>query len=265
MEMTEEKGYVTDLITKYAIEFIEANKDDPFCLYVAHEVPHYPFQGRNDKADRFPGRKFVQHGSRKDKKGAYKEMIEVMDEGIGKVIDKLEELQLNDKTLVFFCSDNGGLDQIANNGILRGSKGSLWEGGHRVPAIAWWPGNIEAGSLSSETVMSMDLFPTFVNLSKMKGDKNFDFDGIDISRLLLEQRDLPDRSVFWKYRKQKVIRKENWKLIVDKDTSRLYNLWEDIAEQNDVAQSEKSLVSELKFELDSWEKDVSAGVKMITE
>ena len=99
----------------------------------------------------------------------------------------------------------------------------------------------------------------------MKSDKNFNFDGVDISRLLLEQRDLPDRSVFWRYRNQKVIRKENWKLIVDQDTSRLYNLWEDVAEQNDVAQSEKSLVSELKIELDSWEKDVSKGVKMFTE
>lgn len=263
LEKTEEKGYVTDLITKYAIDFIEENKDEPFCLYVAHEVPHFPFQGRKDKADRFPGRKFVAHGSRKDKKGAYKEMIEAMDEGIGKMIKKLEELQLNEKTLVFFCSDNGGLDQIANNGNLRGSKGSLWEGGHRVPAIAWWPGNIEAGSVSSETVMSMDLFPTFVNLSKMK--TNNKFDGVDISRLLLEQIDLPDRSVFWKYRKQKVIRSKNWKLIVENDTSRLYNLWEDIAEQKDLAKSEKSLVSELKLELDSWEKDVSAGVKMITK
>lgn len=265
LEKKEEKGYVTDLITKYALEFIEHNKDDPFCLYVAHEVPHYPFQGRNDKADRFPGKDFEHHGSRKDKKGAYKEMIEVMDEGIGEIIDKLIELELHENTFVFFCSDNGGLLEVADNGALKGGKGSLWEGGHRVPAIAWWPKYLKGGITSDETVLSMDLFPTFVSLSKSELRPPVQFDGVDLTRLLIEQKDLAERSVFWKYRTQKVVRKENWKLIVAKDSTHLFDLSEDLAEELDIARLEDRRAAEMIAELENWEKDVTDGVKLITE
>lgn len=266
LEKIEEEGYVTDLITDYSIEFIEKNKDQPFCLYVAHEVPHYPFQGRKDKADRFPGKTFKkQHGSRKDKKGAYKEMIEVMDEGIGKIMLKLEELKLKDNTIVIFCSDNGGLGEVADNGDLRGSKGSLWEGGHRVPAIAYWPGYIRAGSITNETVLSMDFFPTFVNLTNEKSDQKFNFDGVDITRLLIEEQSLPDRSVFWKYRNQKVVRHDEWKLLVENDTSYLYNLADDLSEEIDLVTLEGSIASQLKLELEEWEKDVIQGVKLRTK
>ena len=265
LEKTEEKGYVTDLITGYSLEFIENNKNQPFCLYVAHEVPHFPFQGRSDKADRYPGVKFPAHGSRADKKGAYKEMIEVMDEVIGKIMQKVEDLGLSDKTLIIFCSDNGGLGEVADNGILKGSKGSLWEGGHRVPAIAYWPGYIEPGTTTDETVISMDFFPTFVNLSKVDTLHQFKFDGVDITRLLIENKPLPDRSLFWKYRSQKVIRNGKWKLLIDNDTTHLYNLSLDISEQNDLEKSENSIVHQLKLELEKWEQDVSKGTKLKTK
>lgn len=265
LEKVEEKGYVTDLITEYALEFIEKNTDKPFFLYIAHEVPHYPFQGRKDKADRYPGGKFPAQGSRKDKAGAYKEMIEVMDEGIGRILNRLEMLSLIDNTLVIFCSDNGGLEKVANNGNLKGSKGSLWEGGHRVPAIACWPNYIEPGTTTGELVMSMDFFPTFVNLSRAKTLYDFKFDGVDITRLLIEDKSLPDRTLFWKYRNQKVARNGNWKLLIDNDTTHLYNLDVDISEQTDLLDLENSMATELKLELDQWEKDVLKGVKLKTE
>lgn len=265
LEKIEEKGYVTDLITDYSLEFIEKNMDKPFFLYIAHEVPHFPFQGRKDKADRFPGRKFSAHGSRKDKAGAYKEMIEVMDEGIGRILNRLEMLSLIDNTLVIFCSDNGGLKEVANNGNLKGSKGSLWEGGHRVPAIANWPKYIEPGTTTDEIVMSMDFFPTFVNLSKAKTKHDFKFDGVDITRLLIENKSLPDRTLFWKYRNQKVARNGIWKLLINKDTTHLYNLEADISELFDIADSKEGIVSQLKLELKHWEQDVVKGVKLKTK
>lgn len=264
LEKTEEKGYVTDLITDYALEFITQNKDQNFFLYIAHEVPHYPFQGRNDKADRFPGRSFKAHGSRKDKKGAYKEMIEVMDEGIGKILKKLDSLELKDNTLVFFCSDNGGLAEVADNGVLNGSKGSLLEGGHRVPAIAYWPEYVEPGTSTEEVVLSMDLFPTFVKLSKYQTEESRFTDGIDITRLLIEEKDLAERTVFWKYRNQKVARRGDWKLMVDKDTVSLFNLKVDISEQEDLSKSELSVSRELELELAAWEEEVMKGVKLKT-
>jgi len=264
LEKTKEKGYVTDLITKYSVEFIEKNKDRPFFLYVAHEAPHYPFQGRKDRADRRLGMDFEDHGSRKDKKGAYKEMIEVMDEGIGQIFEKLETLGLKENTLVIFCSDNGGLKEVANNGILNGAKGSLLEGGHRVPAIARWPGYILPGSVTNQTILSMDFFPTFVNLVKSEEKQNLGFDGIDITRLLIEEKALSDRTLFWKYRDQKVARNGEWKLLIDKDTAYLYNLEADISEQIDLADMEGSITSQLKIELETWEKDVSKGIKLKT-
>ena len=268
LEKTEEEGYVTDLITEYSIEFIEKNKNQPFCLYVAHEVPHYPFQGRKDKADRYPGYprdKIPGHGTRKDKKVAYKEMIEVMDEGIGKITAKLSELKLSDKTMVFFCSDNGGIANPGNNGNLRGNKGSLWEGGHRVPAIAVWPGYIRPGTTTNETVMSMDLFPTFVNLSKRSGEQDYRFDGIDITRLLIEEQSLPYRTVFWRYRNQKVARYNNWKLIIDSDSTKLFDLGADISESINLVNLEESMTKKLKTELEQWETNVMKGVKLKTK
>ncbi len=264
LEKTKEKGYVTDLITKYSVEFIEKNKDRPFFLYVAHEAPHYPFQGRKDRADRRLGMDFEDHGSRKDKKGAYKEMIEVMDEGIGQIFEKLETLGLKENTLVIFCSDNGGLKEVANNGSLNGAKGSLLEGGHRVPAIARWPGYILPGSVTNQTILSMDFFPTFVNLVKNEEKQNLGFDGIDITRLLIEEKALSDRTLFWKYRDQKVARNGEWKLLIDKDTAYLYNLAADVSEQIDLADMEGSIASQLKIELETWEKDVSKGIKLKT-
>lgn len=264
LEKTEEKGYVTDLITDYSLEFIEKNKHQPFCLYIAHEAPHYPFQGRNDKADRFPGVKFKAHGSNEDKQAAYKEMVEVMDEGTGKIFVLLEKLGLKENTLVIFCSDNGGLRDVGNNGILRGYKGKLLEGGHRVPAIAYWPGYIEPG-VTDETVLSMDFFPTFMNLSKAMPAYDFQLDGVDITRLLIEDKSLPTRTLFWRYRNQKVARNGKWKLLIDKDTTHLYNVEADISEQINLAVLEEEIVSQLKLELEKWEKDVLTGVKLKTK
>jgi arylsulfatase A len=265
LEKVEEEGYVTDLITQHAVDFIHENQNDPFFLYVGHEAPHAPFQGRNDKADRFPGVQFPYHGTVTDKQRAFKEMIEVMDEGIGRIFTKLEELNIHEKTLVIFCSDNGGLQGYADNGSLRGFKGSLWEGGHRVPAIAWWPGTIEAGGKTDATVMSMDFFPTFVKLSKSQVEPEATLDGLDISELLLEGWELPERTLFWKYRDQKVARRGNWKLLAENDTTYLFNLENDISEQINMISIQPGKMNELKQELDTWEKYVLNGVELRTK
>jgi arylsulfatase A len=171
-----EEGYSTDLITNSAIDFISNNKEQPFFLYIAHESPHYPYQGRNDKADRIPGNKdFHTHGSRKDKKNAYKEMIEVMDEGIGDLVEYLDKEKLLENTLLLFISDNGAAG-TGSNYPLKGTKGSVWEGGHRVPAIAYWKDHINSGT-SKEIVLTMDIFPTLVDLINLTYFNNFIPDG----------------------------------------------------------------------------------------
>jgi arylsulfatase A-like enzyme len=265
LEKVEEDGYVTDLITQHALDFIHENQNDPFFLYIAHEAPHEPFQGRNDKADRFPGADFDYQGSVKDKERAFKEMIEVMDEGVGRIIQKLRELKLDGNTLVIFCSDNGGLRGYANNGNLRGNKGSLWEGGHRVPAIAWWPGYIKPGSTTNETVLSMDFFPTIVNLSKSQLEPGVMFDGVDLTQLLINEEALPERTVFWKYRDQKVARDDNWKLLVNKDSTFLFDLNKDLSEKANLINIQPGKAEQLKTALDAWEDEVLRGVKLRTK
>ncbi len=259
-ELLPEKGYVTDLITKHGVRFIQENKNGPFCLYLAHEAPHYPYQGRTDEAHRRPGASGQVHGNRKDRRGAYQEMIEAMDQGIGEVVATVNRLGLKRRTFIFFCSDNGATN-VGSNGLLRGGKGSLWEGGHRVPAIAYWPGKIRPGSVTGETALTMDLFATLITIGGATLPRDRPIDGVNLLPLLLEGKTLPERTSFWRYRGQKAARKGQWKLLGRADELQLYNLAEDPAETRNVAASEHQRVKRLLKELQHWEKKVAAGVQ----
>ncbi len=258
-----ESGYTTELITKHALEFIDDNKNRAFCLYVAEEAPHYPFQGPNDKADRFPGYYFPMYGSRKDKKAAYREMIESMDQGIGRIVNQLKKLNLDKRTLIFFCSDNGGLKNFSEMKPLKGSKGQLWEGGIRVPAIAYWPGVINRG-VSDELVVSMDIFPTILSLAHIPYNEER-IDGMDLSSHFIYQKSLPARDVYWEYRKQKAVIGENWKFIVDDDQKYLFNLKTDPGEKTNLISQNHQLAQDLEARLNNWQSHVGAGIKMKTK
>lgn len=249
-----EKGYVTDLITDRALEFIEGNKERPFLLYLPHEAPHFPYQGRNDKADRLPGKDFEGHGSRPDKKQAYKEMVEIMDENIGRVFEKLKELNLDKNTFVFFCSDNGATN-LGNNGGLRGAKGSLWEGGHRVPAIAWYPSEIKPGEISGSTVLSMDVLPTLLSIANIQNENKFD--GRDFSQTLFTSKNLKERPVFWRYRNQFAVRKGEWKYLKIKDKEYLFNLKTDVQESTNLKELHTAKFENLKLLLSEWENKMN--------
>jgi len=249
-----EKGYVTDLITEHALRFIEKNRNKPFLLYLPHEAPHYPYQGRNDKADRLPGQKFPAQGSRPDKKQAYKEMVEIMDENVGRVFQKLKELGLDKNTFVFFCSDNGAV-KTGSNGALNGFKGSLWEGGHRLPAIAWYPGKIRAGTQNESTVLSMDVLPTLLSVAGIPlQDK---LDGVDFSGVMFRQNELTERPVFWRYRNQWAVRKGDWKYLKIKDNEFLFNLKNDLGEQKNLIKSDAEKANELKALLEQWDNEMN--------
>lgn len=252
-----EKGYVTDLITDHALGFMEKNKDKPFFVYLPHEAPHFPYQGRNDKADRLPGVKFPAHGSRPDKKQAYKEMVEIMDENIGRVMQKIKELGIEENTFVFFCSDNGAT-KLGDNGGLNDFKGSLWEGGHRVPAIAWYPKKIDAGTSTETTVMSMDLLPTLLSVAGIAIQE--ELDGVDFSKTMFSRGQLEERPVFWRYRNQWAVRKGDWKYLRIKEGEYLFNLETDLAELNNLIEAEMEKADELRKLLVDWEKEMSAYV-----
>jgi len=257
----EEPGYTTHLITRHALEFIDENKDEPFLLYLSHQAPHYPYQGPGDEPDRSVGGEFSMFGSRADKKEAYREMVVELDRGVGEVIAKLEEHGLERDTLVFFLSDNGATT-LGSNGALRGTKGTVWEGGHRVPAIAWWLGRIDPG-VTGELAIGMDLMPTFLNIAGAESAAARPLDGVDLSPLLFSGKRLDPRMLFWEYGELRAVRDRDWKLIEDAsgqvDEPALYNLAEDLSESRNLAGDHPDRVKRMAAALAAWRKDVADG------
>ena len=261
LEKVPEEGYTTDLITKHGVDFIERHKDEPFCLYLPHEAPHSPYQGRNDPPERLPGGKKGRKAKGQEIARAYKEMVELMDAGIGRIVETVKRLGLEHRTFIFFCSDNGATKN-GSNGILAGHKGTLWEGGHRVPAVACWPGRIRPGTITDQTVLGMDLFATMVSLAGAKLPTGLKLDGVDLLGMLTENRDLPERTLFWRYRKERAVRRGPWKLLVRGNNTMLFNLDEDPGEKNDLARANPQMLKMLEDELAAWEQEVSAGVEL---
>ena len=177
----------------------------------------------------------------------------------------MEVLGLEKNTLVIFTSDNGGyvhyayeFHNISDNGELRGQKAEVYEGGHRVPCIAYWPGRICPGTETDETVLTMDFFPTFAELAGAELPGNKHLDGVDILPVLTDQEKLQSRFVFWKMRNEKAIRKGPWKLVVIGEAApELYNLENDIAEENNISDKHPELVSRMLKAYDVWYRDVS--------
>ncbi len=251
-----EPGYLTDLITEHAVQFIQDHAGHPFLLYVAHGAPHYPYQGRDDKPERAVGDVFSRGGTLDEKIRAYKEMITALDEGVGTIVDEVKRLKLEDNTLVLFCSDNGGVAAVGSNGVLRGQKGTLWEGGHRVPAIAYWPGKIEP-STSSELVLSMDIMPTLASLSGANANAGANWDGIDVSSHLLNEKVIPDRFVYWRFKQFTATRQGQWKYLKHKENEYLFNLSDDIGETNDLSKEFSDTLKYLRNSMEQWEDEMA--------
>ncbi len=252
-----EKGYTTDMITSHAIDFIDRHKEESFLLYIPHEAPHGPFQGRKTAAFRKIGEKIGDvKRSREEIRLLLKEMIEVMDEGVGEIMQTIENLDLDEKTLVFFCSDNGGA-KYGDNTPLRAGKASLYEGGHRVAGLAKWKGTIKPGTICSETAMTMDLWPTLSELAGLGIPSSID--GCSLKKLLLKNEKLVERNLFWQYRNKMAMRSGKWKLVLDTRTNlyELYNLDVDLGEKNNLVERYPEQFVLMKTELKQWFEKVS--------
>jgi arylsulfatase A-like enzyme len=265
-----EAGYSTDLITRHSVQFIRDHREEPFFLYVSHLAIHFPWQGPDDPAHRVTGTTYENDkwGYIPDKKNVrshVKAMIASVDNGVGEIIRTLEELGLEKNTLVIFTSDNGGyihyaheFHNISDNGDLRGQKAEVYEGGHRVPFIAYWPGRIRPGTETDETVLTMDMYPTFAALAGAEIPASKHLDGVNILPVLTDQEKLQSRYLFWKMRKEKAVRKGPWKLIIiGEESPELYNLDNDIGEKNNISDNHPELVSGMLKAYDEWHSDVS--------
>lgn len=241
-----ETGYTTDLLTKHAVDFIARNKEAPFFLYLAHAAVHNPLQGRD------PAKK-------KSPVNTYLEMISSLDDSVGAVINELRKQQLESKTLVIFCSDNGPAAPGAFAAVaeLRGKKGTLFEGGQRVPCIVTWPEIIPAGSSCGEPVMTMDFFPTIAKLANAPIPAARKIDGHDIGVLLKGGRLESPRALHWLSGESWAVRRGTWKLIGERNKPQtLFNLDADRGETENLLSREPERVEELMKAHSTWLKSL---------
>lgn len=250
-------------LTATAIRFVEANRDRPFLLYLAHNNPHIPYTAAAERiAD-----------NRDAFEPTYAAVIETLDDAVGRLLTKLDELQLADSTVVVFTSDNGGLHvpegphlKTTHNTPFRAGKGYLYEGGIRVPLMVRWPGQVPAGSVVATPVTSYDMLPTLVRIAG--GQPPADIDGVSLVPLLTNKDKLVERSLFWHMphysnqggRPGAAVRQADWKLIewYDSDKVELYNLAEDNSESTNLADQHPQRVTELRRQLADWRKSIDA-------
>jgi arylsulfatase A-like enzyme len=249
-------------LTAHAIEFIEKSHDRPFFLYLAHNNPHIPLAAKPELVEKYPD----------SFNPLYAAVIDTLDDSIGLVLAKLDELKLADNTIVVFTSDNGGLHVLeftetpaTHNTPYRAGKGFVYEGGTRIPTIVRWPGHIAAGKTSDTPFMNSDWLPTLLELCNVPVTKPVDGQSI---APLLAGKSLPERTFFWHFphytnqgsRPAGAVRAGDWKLVEHYDTQdvELYNLADDIGETKNLAAQHPERVKNLRGQLAHWRDEVGA-------
>ncbi len=279
-----EGEYLTDRLSQEACRFIRQHvgqhADRPFFLYLAHYTVHIPIQPRPDKLEKYQ-RKLREHppGPGQQNNPHYAAMVESMDDSVGRVLDTLQELGLEENTVVFFFSDNGGLSvpegrftPATTNAPLRAGKGYVYEGGIREPTIVRWPGVTPPGSTCDVPICSVDFLPTICRMAGIDPaglPSAESLDGVDITPLLRDpQARLQRGPLYWHYphfsnqggRPSAAIRRGDWKLVEHFEDGQLelFNLREDIGEQHNLAQRMPERAAELRFALRQWLRAVDA-------
>jgi arylsulfatase A-like enzyme len=255
-ESQREGRYLTDRLADEAVELIERTKDKPFFLYFSFYAVHAPVQGRPDLVQTCRQRP----AGERHKNSEYAAMVEAVDEAVGRVWTQLARSGVADRTLIVFTSDNGGVCRsTSNNAPLRGQKGQHWEGGTRVPAIVHWPGVTRPNAVCAEPVITMDYYPTILEITGASGNAahNADVDGVSLVPLLRDPTaSLGREALYWHYPHYNpfvgipygAVRAGAYKLIeyYEDDRIELYNLADDPSEQCDLAAAHPEVAARLK-------------------
>lgn len=272
--------YLADFLTDKSVEFIERHKEQPFFLYLSHYGVHSPHHAKENLIAKFKDKP----GSKGHNNPVYAAMIASIDESVGRVIEKIDELGLAEDTLIIFSSDNGGVGSYKSNGVeageitdnspLRGGKGMFYEGGIRVPYLFRWKSVVPAGIVSDQPIASIDLYPTALEMAGASAPKDYTLDGESyLSHLKSPDKRLKRDSLYWHFpgylgspkntwraKPCSVIRSGSWKLIqsLEDQSLQLFNLKDDIGETRDLASSQPEKAAELLAKLDTWRKDIRA-------
>ena len=269
--------YLTDRLTAEAERFMDSNRDQPFFLHLAHYAVHIPLQAKADLIEKHRAR--IPNGSQSN--AVYAAMIESMDDSVGRVLMKLDQLGLATNTVIVFTSDNGGLatregpnTPATSNVPLRNGKGYLHEGGLRVPLLVRWPGKFAANAVVTTPVISVDFFPTLIELAGLQVSGKLD--GVSLVPLLKGQGGITRDAFFWHYPHYAnqvrspeapagggpgaAMQAGNWKLIQHFESGRheLYDLGKDIGERNNLADAMPDKVLEMGKQLHAWQNSVKA-------
>jgi len=272
--------YLADFLTDCAIRFIEKHKSEPFFLYLPHFAVHSPHQAKQDLIEKYRTRKPV--GGHRDP--TYAAMIDSVDQSVGRIMAKLDELKLTENTVLIFSSDNGGVggyQEIGGRGItdnrpLRGGKGMLYEGGTRVPFIVRWPGVAPAGSTCDEPAIHVDVYPTFLEMAGAAKPVHV-LDGVSLVPLMKEPAGKLAREAIyahfpgylegygtnrWRTTPVGVIRAGPWKLMEFLENGRLelYNLRDDVGEKKNLAATMPEMAQPLRRKLADWRKETNAAM-----
>ena len=243
-----EKGYMTTLITQEAVDFIKREKDGPFFAYVAYNAVHAPVQAPEEDVKRY--------NTGDETRDTMLAMLYHLDLGVGEIVQALKDSGVYDNTIIFYLSDNGGANAVkANNAPLRGMKQDIYEGGTRVPFIVSWPGKLQAGSKCTVPVWSTDILPTsmaLAGISALPGSKPLD--GKNIMPALTGKADRIHDALYWcsgsdgKW----AVRQGDWKYLFDRGEVGLYNLANDIGEQNNLKDSHPEKFHEMEKLYQAW-------------
>ena len=248
------EGYVTDLINRRAVEFIQRQGKNPFFLYVPHLACHFPFHPP-DRPEPALTKENIYSGSRKD----YIAMLERVDKGVGEMLEALEKNGTLDNTLFIFSSDNGG-ERLSDNSPLFHHKTSLWEGGIRVPCVMRWPAQLPKGTVIRQPAITMDLTATILAAAHVQPPKERPLDGINLLPILIGDQNEIERTFFWRIhrsgRNQKAVRHGHWKYVQDGMVEMLFDLKNDIGERRDLAFRQRGTLDTLKRLLANWEAEL---------
>ena len=260
-------GYMTDLITERSVRFIEQNAQRPFFIDVAYNAAHWPYQ-MPDKPSR--ARDNARHlGPFDDStstRAEYVAMLERADQGLGRILRALDSLGLRQNTIVIFTNDNGG-EWLSRNTPLFQNKGTVWEGGIRVPAIIRWPGRIAAGRVSGQVGITMDLTASILAATGTPVPAEARLEGIDLLPVLEGRVPEIERTLFWRViapSQQRAVRSGDWKLLFDGPRPMLFNVRTDLGERNNMIGQRTDIARRLRSLLAAWQRDVDGEAKGTT-
>ncbi|KAB8334874.1 sulfatase-like hydrolase/transferase [Scytonema tolypothrichoides VB-61278] len=262
--LVEKSGYATDLYTERAVEFIKRPRNSSFYLSLHYNAPHSPWEGPEDEQlsrTFYNSNDFIDEGSPQ----TYAAMIKSLDDGVGRVLQALSESGQADNTIVIFASDNGG-EKYSDIGSFQGKKGSLYEGGLRVPTFIRWPGVIQPDQVNSQVIITMDLTAIILAATGTSSDPNYPLDGRNLLPVLLGKKPVYPRTLFWRYKSnvagrsskklQAAVRNGDWKYLRQGEKEYLFNLAADEGEQTDLKDNYPKVLQRLRDRFEEWNRQV---------